>query len=120
MLYYNLIVFLIFCIISPLSNKENYELFKNIYALNCKSEDESLFTMNIFKNWFFIVSVVASIGIQILFMEIPSLSKLLELTTVSYKMLFVLILVSLIVFAACEIYKLVYSQIKKKSEKKMD
>ena len=68
-------------------------------------------------NLFFIVAVAGSIGLQILFMEIPALSVLLELTTVHYGMLFALLGISLMVLVVCEIYKLI---IRIKENKKLD
>ena len=74
---------------------------QNVHAVNCKSETRSIFKMNLTKNWFFIVSVLGSISLQILFMEIPALSKLLELTTVPYTTLAITLAVSLVILIVC-------------------
>jgi len=80
---------------------------QNAHAINCRSETRSIFKISFKTNWFFAVSVLGSIGLQILFMEIPVLSQLLELTTVPYLTLLILVGISLTIFAVCEIYKLI-------------
>ena len=89
---------------------------QNIHALNCKSEKQSLTKLNFTSNWFFLVSVFGSIGLQILFMEIPVLSQLLDLTTVHYGTLALLLLVSVSIFVVCELYKLVVRKLESKSK----
>ena len=90
---------------------------QNGHALNCRSEKTSIFKMDHKSNWFFAVSVIASIGLQILFMEVPALSALLELTTVPYGILFALLGISLLVFVVCELYKLIIRTKEKRFEK---
>ena len=80
---------------------------QNAHAINAKSETRSIFKVSFKTNWFFMISVIGSIGLQILFMEIPALSKLLDLTTVPYTSLLILLAVSLSVFVVCEVYKLI-------------
>lgn len=87
---------------------------QNAHAINCRSETRSTLKISFRKNWFFAISVFGSIGLQILFMEISALSKLLELATVDYLTLIALVGISLIVFAVCEVYKLI---IRKKEQK---
>ena len=58
-----------------------------------------------FDNWFFFVAVVGSIGLQILLMEVPILSMLLDLTTVSYGMLGILLLISFSAIIISELLK---------------
>lgn len=78
---------------------------QNFHALNCRSEKQSITKMSMASNKFFFFAVFGSIGLQILFMEIPMLSKLLDLTTVSYVDLAILLAMSLIVIVVGEIYK---------------
>lgn len=54
----------------------------------------------------FVVSVIGSVGLQVLFMEVPSLSVLLELSPVPYGTLFILLAISLVMFVIGEIYKI--------------
>ena len=81
---------------------------------NCRSEKRSIFKINHLSNWFFLVSTVGSIGIQIILMEIEALSGLLKLTTVHYTTLLILLALSLSVFVVCEIYKLIVRHLDKK------
>lgn len=90
---------------------------QNFHAINCRSETVSIFKQK-FNNWFFAVSVALSIGLQILFMEIPFLSQFLELTTVPYSVLAILLAISLIVVVVSEIYKLIIRQRAKTLAKK--
>jgi len=78
---------------------------QNLHAFNCRSEKKSISKISLLSNKFFIVSVLGSIGLQILFMEVESLSALLDLTTVSYSSLLVLLIVSFVVIAVCEVFK---------------
>lgn len=78
---------------------------QNIHAFNCKSELQSAFKFKLFENWFFFVAVIGSIGLQIILMEVPVLSGFLSLTTVSYKMLGILLLISLSVIVVSEVFK---------------
>jgi Ca2+-transporting ATPase len=82
---------------------------QNAHALNCRSEKTSIFKMSYKSNWFFMFAVLGSVGLQILFMEIESLSVLLELETVSYATLAILLLSSLIILVISEIYKLIFN-----------
>ena len=79
---------------------------QNLHAINCRSEKISIFKISIKSNWFFVASVAGSIGLQILFMEVGPLSKLLSLSTVPYGTLFALIGMSLLILLVCEIYKI--------------
>jgi len=87
---------------------------QNAHALNCRSEKLSIFKMSYTSNWFFAVAVLGSIGLQILFMEVEALSALLELTTVSYSMLFALLALSLVSLIVGEIYKIILRKLDNK------
>lgn len=87
---------------------------QNIHAFNCRSEKRSVFKISFTSNWFFLFSTIGSIGLQLLFMEIPALSKLLNLTTVPYLELAVLLVASFVVLFVCEIYKIFVRKADKK------
>ena len=78
---------------------------QNLHAFNCRSEKQSIFKMSLATNKFFVVSVIGSIGLQILFMEIPALSSLLSLTTVPYLTMLLIFAVSFAIIAICELFK---------------
>ena len=79
---------------------------QNWHAFNCKSEKRSIFTINPFTNWFFALSSLGSIGLQVLFMEVESLSHLLDLVTIPYSTMFMLLGVSFLIIGLCEILKI--------------
>jgi len=87
---------------------------QNIHAFNCKSEMQSAFKFKMFENWFFFVAVVGSIGLQIILMEVPALSALLELTTVSYGMLATLLGLSFVILIVSEIFKAIKRSLQRK------
>lgn len=91
---------------------------QNFHAINCRSEKYSIFKINPFSNWFFLVSVIGSIGLQILFMEVEELSALLSLTTVSYGTLAILLVISLVIIGVSELYKYIVSRREKRPKKK--
>ena len=78
---------------------------QNWHAFNCKSEKQSIFKLNLLENPFFLFSTIGSIGLQILFIEVDALSRLLQLTTIHYPTLILLVAISLITVAASEIMK---------------
>ena len=90
---------------------------QNAHAFNCRSEKRSIFKLSYKTNWVFYVAVFGSIGLQILIMEIDILSKLLHLTTVSYILLSVLLISSLIIIVISEIYKLIINQLEKRKKR---
>lgn len=79
---------------------------QSAHALNCRSERTSIFKLNYKTNWFFYLAVLASVAIQVIFMEIPALSKLLDLTTIPYSFMTALIGASIIILVVSEIYKI--------------
>ena len=89
---------------------------QNMHALNCRSEKTSVFKMKYNTNWFFFAAVLGSVALQIIFMEVDALSHLLELETVPYNILFVLLAISIVIVAISEIYKLIVRKIEKKGK----
>lgn len=89
---------------------------QNIHAFNCRSEKQSVFKTRFNSNWFFFVAVLGSILLQIIFIEVPELSKLLSLSTVPYFELLILLAISFVVLAVCELYKFII----RKKEKNQD
>ena len=86
---------------------------QNVHALNCKSEKQSIFKISLKSNWFFWVAVLGSVGLQILFMEVPVLNHFLSLETVPYNVLGLLIIVSFIILIIGELYKLIVRRLGK-------
>lgn len=88
---------------------------QSAHALNCRSEKTSIFKMNYKSNWFFYFAVLISVVIQIIFMEIPALSMLLELSTIPYNIMLALLGVSLVILVESDIYKIFYRKYSKKN-----
>ena len=78
---------------------------QNIHVINCKSEKKSIFRMNFKENKFILWVIAGSILLQILIMEVPFLSRLLQTYSVPYLHLSLLILVALPILSIMEIYK---------------
>ena len=78
---------------------------QNIHVINCRSEEKSIFENRFIKNPFILFTIVGSISLQILVMEVPTLSRLLQTTQIPYLHLIVLLLLALPVLIVMEIYK---------------
>ena len=89
---------------------------QNIHVFNCRSEKTSAFLIPITSNPLLILTVLGSIGLQILIMEVPFLSGFLKVSSIPVSHLLVLMVVSFIILIVMEIYKLIKSI--KYSEKK--
>ena len=78
---------------------------QNMYVLNCRSENKSIFNMSFKENKFVLFTIVISILLQIIVMEIPFFSMLLQVKTISYIHLFILICVPIPIVFVMEAYK---------------
>ncbi len=88
---------------------------QNVNVLNCRDEKKSLFKMKIFNNKFVTITILSAIILQIVLSEIPFTALFLNVTPIPIGMILSLLIVSLSVIFAYEIYKFVY---KKKRIKK--
>ncbi len=79
---------------------------QNMHALNCRSECKSLTKIPIWGNPSLIITIVTSILLQIIIMEIPLLSNILETHSIPFSSLIYLFLLSLTIILVIEIYKL--------------
>lgn len=80
---------------------------QNIHVINCRSERQSAFNISIKSNPLIIFTIIGSIILQIIVMEVPVLSKFLQASTVPYIHMIYLFGFSLIVFVVMETYKLI-------------
>ncbi len=80
---------------------------QNIHVINCRSERQSAFNISFKSNPLIIFTIIGSIILQVIVMEVPVLSKFLQASTVPYSHLIYLFAFSLIVFIVMEIYKLI-------------
>ena len=78
---------------------------QNIHVLNCRSEEKSVFKNGFKQNPFVLITIVSTIVLQIIVMEVPALSKLLQTYDVPYMHMFILLLLAIPVLLIIEIYK---------------
>ncbi len=78
---------------------------QNIHVINCRSESKNLLEMNFKQNKFILFTIAVSIILQILVMEVPFLSNLLQTQSISYLHLILLLCVSIPILFVMEAYK---------------
>ena len=88
---------------------------QNIHVFNCRSERESAFSMSLRTNPLLLVTVLGSIILQIIVMEIPVLGQFLKVSPIPYSHMFILIAFALIILIAMEVYKMIKSTCYKKN-----
>ena len=112
--FIGLVVFILWYIL----NKNNVEIHlargyvlalmvfvQNIHLLNCRSEKKSIFENSIIKNPFVLFTIVGTILLQVLVMEVPLLSEFLQTKAVPYLHMLILLLLALPVLIVMEVYK---------------
>ena len=87
---------------------------QNINVLNCRSENRSVFKESLVDNPLVIITIVGSIGLQLLLSEIPFTAKILKLTPLPYMLILGLFFLSFIIIIVFEFYKVIYNNHKKK------
>lgn len=80
---------------------------QNIHVFNCRSERDSTFNISLRSNPLIILTVIGSIVLQMLVMEIPLLSNFLKASTVPFNHMFFLFLFAIIILIAMEAFKLI-------------
>ncbi len=87
---------------------------QNIHVFNCRSERESAFSMPLHSNPLLLVTVLGSIILQVIVMEVPVLSKFLKASPIPYAHMFILVAFALIILIAMEVFKMIKMNFKKK------
>ncbi len=90
---------------------------QNFHVLNCRSEHKSIFKYSLRENPFVIFSIVSSILLQILIMEVEPLSEFLSTYSVPYVDLFKLLLAAMPIIIVMEVFKIL-NHIKEKRVRK--
>lgn len=80
---------------------------QNMHVLNCRSEKHSIFRMSFKTNPLVLFSILSAIGLQILIMEVPVLSKILGTYSISFINMIYLFLLALPVLIIMEIFKII-------------
>ncbi len=88
---------------------------QNMHVLNCRSETSSILKVPIKSNPLIIFSILSAIFLQVLFSEVPFLSKFLQTTSIPIAHMLILFAISTTIIFIMEIYK----YLKRKSIKKM-
>ena len=89
---------------------------QNIHVFNCRSEHKSAFAIPIKNNRLIFVGVLISVALQIIVMEIPTLSSILHTVSVPTLHLIYLFLIALSILFIIEIYKKISNEVKEKNE----
>ncbi len=80
---------------------------QNIHVFNCRSERLSAFLIPIRSNPLLLITIIGSIFLQMIVMEVPILSKFLKVSSIPVSHLFILLIASSIILIVMEIYKLI-------------
>lgn len=80
---------------------------QNIHVFNCRSEEESAFYISLKTNPLLPLTAFGSILLQIIVMEVPTLSGYLKTVSIPYQHMFMLFVFGLLVLIVMEIYKMV-------------
>ena len=78
---------------------------QNMHVINCRSESKSIFENSFKKNPFVLLTIIGSILLQIIVMEVPILARFLQTYKIPYVHLLVLFLIALPILTIMEIYK---------------
>ena len=79
---------------------------QNIHVLNCRSEKESLFKISLKTNPFIVISILSSILLQIIVMEVDGLSRILSTYKVPFMHMIYLLMLSTPILLVMELYKI--------------
>ncbi len=85
---------------------------QNIHVFNCRSEHKSAFSISIKKNQLIVFGVAGSILLQVIVMEVPFFSKILQTASIPFLHLIYLFLIALSILVIMEIYKKINLSIK--------
>ena len=81
---------------------------QNVNVLNCHSEKKSIFKTSHFNNPFLTITIVSTIILQIIMSELNVTSAFLGVVPLPIWTIIKLLLLSFIIIAVYEIYKLIY------------
>ncbi len=85
---------------------------QNIHVLNCRSETQSIFSISFKSNPLVIFTIISSILLQIIVMEVPLFSRFLQTASIPIINLAYLLLVSISILIIMEFYKIIKRKVK--------
>lgn len=86
---------------------------QNMHVLNCRSEKQSVFKVPLKTNPLVIFSIVSAILLQVIFSEVPFLSRFLQTTSIPLLDMLILFISSISIIIVMEIYKVIKNNINK-------
>ncbi|MBO5376084.1 MAG: HAD-IC family P-type ATPase [Bacilli bacterium] len=103
-------VFLLKGVEMPVETARGYVMMlmvfmQNFHALNCRSEKTSAFKLPLSRNWFIVFSILGSILLQIVVMEVDFLSSFLKTNSMPVIDILYVFLASVPILLVMEIYK---------------
>ena len=90
---------------------------QNLHVLNCRSEKNSIFSTSFLSNPLVIITIIGSILLQILVINVPILSNFLKIANLPFNAIILSFAFSLLIVVVSEIYKLLYRKILRKKIK---
>ena len=87
---------------------------QNIHVFNCRSESRSAFSVPLKSNWFIAVGIFCTILLQIIVMEVPLFSKLLQTVSIPFWAIMWLFIVASSILILMELYKNIASRFEDK------
>ena len=83
---------------------------QNINVLNCRSEKRTVFKEPLHTNPILLLTVVGSIGLQLIMAEIPITALFLKVTPLETITIVKLLLLSFVIIVVYEIYKIILKE----------
>lgn len=84
---------------------------QNIHVFNCRSEKRSAFSVSLLSNFVMLFGIAGTIILQIIVMNVPFLSEILQTVSISVPQMIGLFGVALSIMIVMELYKLIMSEI---------
>ena len=84
---------------------------QNLHVLNCRSEKKSIFTTPLLSNPLVIITIIGSILLQLIVINVPFLSKSLKIANISPNIIIIIFIFSLLIIVVSEVYKLIYRKV---------
>ena len=78
---------------------------QNMHVLNCRSEKDSAFSISLKSNYLIVFSIASAVILQIVFSEVPTLSRFLQVESIPVAHLALLFVTSTFIIFVIEIYK---------------
>jgi calcium-translocating P-type ATPase len=81
---------------------------QNLHVLNCRSEKKSIFATSLLSNPLIIFTIIGSILLQMIVINVPTLSKFLKISSLSLNTVVLSFIFSLFIIVVAEGYKFLY------------